>query len=83
MTKKNGGIVFIKSIQQGSSEVNMAEARASSSLGGYDDEFVKEIDEDWQCGICQLPMREPIQTKCGHRFCIQCLNGYFTRLVSL
>jgi len=60
--------------------MNMAEARASSSLGGYDDEFVKEIDEDWQCGICQLPMKEPVLTKCGHKFCIQCLNAYFSRL---
>jgi len=58
----------------------MAEAPANSPLGGYDDEFVNAIDEDWQCGICHLPMREPILTKCGHRFCTQCLNGYFARL---
>lgn len=61
----------------------MAEARANSSLGGYDDEFVNVIDEDWQCGICQLPMAEPVLTNCGHRFCIQCLNEYFARLVFL
>jgi len=58
----------------------MAEAPANSSLGGYDDEFENAIDEDWQCGICHLPMREPILTKCGHRFCTHCLNGYFARL---
>ena len=46
----------------------------SEAIGGYDDAFVDEIDEDLQCQICQLPLKEPMQTKCGHRYCKQCLG---------
>ena len=59
----------------------MAEARSNPpALGGYDDEFVDAVEEDWHCVICQLPLKQPILTKCGHRFCTQCLNGHFERL---
>ena len=58
----------------------MAEALAYPSLGGYDDEFVNAVEEDLQCAICQLPLKEPILTKCGHRFCRKCLDGHFGRL---
>ena len=52
----------------------MAEARASSLLGGYDEEFVSEFEDELQCAICQLPLKEPILAKCGHRFCRRCLD---------
>ena len=58
----------------------MAEARAYPSLGGYDDEFVNEVEHELQCAICHLPLKEPTLTKCGHRFCKQCLDEHFTRL---
>lgn len=62
----------------------MAEARAIPSFGGYDDEFVDEMKDDWHCPICQLPLKEPVQTVvCGHRFCRQCLDSHFVRLVFL
>ena len=60
---------------------NMTEARANLSLGGYDDEFVSAVDEDFQCPICHLPLKDTVLTEqCGHRFCRQCLEGHFTRL---
>ena len=59
----------------------MAEAEANPSLGGYDDDFVSEVEDELQCAICRLP-RDPILTKCGHRFCRDCLDSHFTRLVS-
>ena len=63
---------------------NMAEARAVPSLGGYDDEFVNAVEEDLRCAICQLPLKEAVQTgKCGHRFCRQCLEEHFRRLAFL
>ena len=59
----------------------MAEAAAIPSLGGYDEEFVSAVEEDCLCPICQLPLKEAIQTSVrGHRFCRQCLDGHFMRL---
>ena len=60
----------------------MAEAEANPSLGGYDDDFVSEVKDELQCAICRLPLKDPIFTKCGHRFCRDCLDSHFTRLVS-
>ena len=57
----------------------MAEARANLSLGGYDEKFVKAVEDDLQCAICQLPLKDPMLTKCGHRFCRVCLDGHFNR----
>jgi len=64
-------------------ERNMAEALANLSLGGYDEEFVNAVEDELQCAICQLPLKEPVLTKCGHRFCKQCLNEHFKRLAFL
>ena len=60
----------------------MAEAEANPSLGGYDDAFVSEVEGELQFAICSLPLKDPIFTKCGHRFCRDCLDSHFTRLVS-
>ena len=63
---------------------NMAEAIAIALPSGYDDEFVNSLDEDLYCSICHLPLKEAVQTgKCGHRFCKQCLDEHFRRLVVL
>ena len=60
----------------------MAEADANPSFGGYDDDFVSEVEDELQCAICRLPLKDPILTKCGHRFCRDCIDSHFTRLVS-
>ena len=57
----------------------MAGAPANESLGGYDEEFVNSVEDDLQCAICQLPLKDPMLTKCGHRFCRQCLDEHFKR----
>ncbi|XP_068683549.1 TNF receptor-associated factor 4-like isoform X1 [Montipora foliosa] len=58
----------------------MAEAQASLLPSGYDDKFVDAVEDDLLCPICQLPLREAVQTGvCGHRFCRQCLEEHFTR----
>ncbi|EDO27426.1 predicted protein [Nematostella vectensis] len=41
---------------------------------GYDSEFVIAVAEEYTCRICHLPLRVPVQTKCGHRFCKECLD---------
>ena len=48
---------------------------------GYEEEFTIPVDDDLQCLICQLPLREPVLTRCGHRFCRQCLEKHMARLV--
>ncbi|XP_074618713.1 TNF receptor-associated factor 4-like [Acropora palmata] len=59
----------------------MAEAQQNPlRLGGYNDEFVEEIDDDCVCPICTLPLKEAVQTKpCGHRFCKACIDSHFAR----
>ena len=42
----------------------MAEAEANPSLGGYYDDFVREVEDELQCAICRLPLKDPILTKC-------------------
>ena len=48
---------------------------------GYDEDFVNPIDEDLQCSICYVAIREPVLTRCGHRFCKECLEGHMARYV--
>lgn len=48
-------------------------------VGGYDDEFVNAVEDDLQCLICHLPLKDPMQTKCGHRCCKTCLDEHFKR----
>lgn len=44
-------------------------------LGGYEYEFVGEIPDDWECLVCQLPLKDPVQIeKCGHRLCEICVG---------
>ena len=48
---------------------------------GYDDDFINPVDDDLQCSICLLPLREPVLTRCGHRFCRECLEQHWKRFV--
>ena len=48
-------------------------------MAGYQENFVSVVDEDFQCCICNFPLREPLQTRCGHRFCRECLEDASTR----
>lgn len=46
-----------------------------NQTGGFEADFVSSVNADYQCPICQLPFREPVQTRdCGHRFCESCLE---------
>ena len=58
----------------------MAEVSRNRSMpSGHDEEFENPVDEDFHCTICQLPSKEPVQTRCGHRFCQQCLEEHLRR----
>lgn len=41
---------------------------------GYEYEFISAVLEDFHCLICHLPLREPVLTRCGHRYCKECLD---------
>ena len=41
--------------------------------------LVVQPDEDLHCIICSLPSKEPVLTRCGHRFCRQCLEEFLRR----
>ncbi len=57
----------------------MAQAPGNQLPSGYDEEFVNAVEEDFQCLICHVPLKEPVLTRCGHRFCKDCLEEHFRR----
>ena len=61
----------------------MAEAARNRLPSGYDEEFVSEVDDDFHCLVCHLPLKEPVLTRCGHRFCRDCLEEHLRRCVVL
>ena len=59
---------------------NMAEAPRNMQLpSGYDEEFLYAVEDDFICLICHLLLKEPVLTRCGHRFCNACLEEYLRR----
>ena len=40
---------------------------------GYDEYFDPPLESKYECPICLLGLREPVQTSCGHRFCNGCI----------
>ena len=58
----------------------MAETPRNSLPSGHDEEFVSEVEDDFNCLICQLPLKEPVLTRCRHRFCKECLDEHLRRL---
>ena len=80
MTSHDGSIFRSNYVSALAAQVSkMAEASERCSPSGYDEEFVSEVEEDFQCLICHLPLKDPVQTRCGHRFCKECLEEHFRR----
>jgi len=49
--------------------------RVDRETGGFEAEFVLPLPEEYECPICQLAFRDPVQIEdCGHRFCQSCLQ---------
>lgn len=55
----------------------LASPGSASSLFLDDDtndrQFV-DLHEEYMCCMCRKPFREPWQTSCGHRMCMQCIE---------
>ena len=60
-------------------KTEMAEVRMNPFPSGYEYEFISTVLDDHHCLICHLPLREPVQTRCGHRFCKKCLDEAIRR----
>ena len=59
----------------------MAEGGRNTRLpSGHAEDFVNAVEEDLQCSICHFPLKEPVLTRCGHRFCKEYLEEQFKRL---
>ncbi|XP_066911274.1 TNF receptor-associated factor 6-like isoform X2 [Clytia hemisphaerica] len=43
------------------------------SLQGFDEHFDPPPPDVYECPICLLVLRMPMQTECGHRFCKSCI----------
>lgn len=50
-----------------------AESTQQQVIQGYDYEFVPPLDGKYECAICLMCQKDPIQTTCGHRFCRACI----------
>lgn len=43
-------------------------------MPGFDAHFVSDLQKRHECPICELALRQPLQTECGHLFCKDCLE---------
>jgi len=41
--------------------------------------FVHPLLKRYECPICLLAMKNPVQTECGHLFCKECLDPVLQR----
>ena len=74
LPKRNAGATHLAG-----AKTKMAEVGRNPLPSGYEYEFISTVLEDHHCLICHLPLREPVQTRCGHRFCKKCLDEAIRR----
>jgi hypothetical protein len=43
-------------------------------MGGYDANFNPPLEDKYKCPVCLTALRDPVQTKCGHRLCSICFK---------
>ena len=45
---------------------------------GFDEAFITQPPNVYECPICLLVLNQPMQTVCGHRFCRGCILKVLT-----
>jgi hypothetical protein len=45
-----------------------------ATSGGYEADFSPPLEDKYKCPVCWSALRDPIQTKCGHRLCFSCFK---------
>ncbi|XP_043534270.1 TNF receptor-associated factor 2-like isoform X2 [Chiloscyllium plagiosum] len=52
--------------------LSMKEAGEDQKDWHHDTRADQGFDHKYYCGACEHLMRDPVQTECGHRFCLEC-----------
>ena len=52
------------------------EHKLTTRCEGYDKDCDLPFEDKLKCTICRRGLREPVQTKCGDRYCRICLEGF-------
>ena len=61
---------------QSSNEASPNNAGSVERIDGFDEVFDPAVSTDYECPVCMLVLRNPVQTQCGHRFCAACINRH-------
>ena len=63
--------------RQSGGEAQTEGQHTQGDTSGYHENFAEPLKKAYQCPICCGALRKPIQTGCGHRFCLTCFNENF------
>ncbi|XP_071501655.1 TNF receptor-associated factor 6-like [Diadema antillarum] len=76
LPSSNGASAAATGPATGGSGLRGGAAGAVDSMGqsGYEARFKTPLDQKYLCPVCLAALRDPMQTKCGHRFCRACLT---------
>ena len=61
---------------QSSNEASPNNAGSVERIDGFDEIFDPAVSADYECPVCMLVLRNPVQTQCGHRFCATCIKRH-------
>ncbi|XP_069772568.1 TNF receptor-associated factor 3 isoform X2 [Narcine bancroftii] len=72
-------LLSLESLVQQANVNHVPDSRLSSLSiepedGGFKERFVLTVENKYKCEHCHLPLCNPKQTECGHRFCGSCIQ---------